>query len=303
VEATGPVSAAVQASRRHGRLEGLQSFFGIIRRNHRAFAGLLILLFFVLMAVAGPYLMPLDNTARYAQRLQAPSWAHPLGTDYAGRDTLAQFVHGSDDVIILSLLKALITVAIAFFVGGMAGVAGGSLDAALMFVTNIILTVPSFPIMMVLSMVVTIKDPFSFALVLSIWSWAGLARAIRSQILSLKNREFIEASRILGLGLPHIVFREMLPNMASYVAYHFIMIMRNAVTASVGLMVLGLVPFSPTHWGMMLNLAMTSTGAVYGSSALIYFVTPIMGIMLFQMGCLFFASGMEEAFNPRLRTQ
>ena len=172
-----------------------------------------------------------------------------------------------------------------------------------MFVTNIILTVPSFPIMMVLAMVVTITDPFSFALVLSIWSWAGLARAIRSQILSLKNREFIEASRILGLGLPHIVFREMLPNMASYVAYHFIMIMRNAVTASVGLMVLGLVPFSATHWGMMLNLAMTSTGAVYGSTALIYFVTPILGIMFFQMGCLFFASGMEEAFNPRLRTQ
>lgn len=286
-----------------GRFAGLRSFFTIIRRNHRAFAGLLLLLFFVLMAAVGPRIIVLDNTARYSQRLQPPSLAHPLGTDYAGRDTLAQFVHGADDVIILSILTAVFTLTIAFLVGGMAGVAGGTLDALLMFVTNVILTVPSFPVMMVLSMVVTITDPFSFALVLSIWSWAGLARAIRSQILSLKNREFVEASRVLDLGLPHIVFREMLPNMASYVAYHFIMIMRNAVTASVGLMVLGLVPFSATHWGMMLNLAMTSTGAVYGSSALIYFVTPIVGIMLFQMGCLFFASGMEEAFNPRLRTQ
>ena len=303
MDTSGTISAEALATQRAGRLDGIRAFFGIIRRNHRAFAGLLILIFFVLMALVGPQILTLDNTARYSQRLQAPSWSHPLGTDYAGRDTAAQFVHGANDVITLSLLTALFTVTIAFLVGGMAGVAGGALDSALMFVTNIILTVPSFPIMMVLAMVVTITDPFSFALVLSIWSWAGLARAIRSQILSLKNREFIEASRILGLGLPHIVFREMLPNMASYVAYHFIMIMRNAVTASVGLMVLGLVPFSATHWGMMLNLAMTSTGAVYGSTALIYFVTPIMGIMLFQMGCLFFASGMEEAFNPRLRTQ
>jgi peptide/nickel transport system permease protein len=303
VDTSGTISAEALATQRAGRLDGIRAFFGIIRRNHRAFAGLLILIFFVLMALVGPQILTLDNTARYSQRLQAPSWSHPLGTDYAGRDTAVQFVHGANDVITLSLLTALFTVTIAFLVGGMAGVAGGALDSALMFVTNIILTVPSFPIMMVLAMVVTITDPFSFALVLSIWSWAGLARAIRSQILSLKNREFIEASRILGLGLPHIVFREMLPNMASYVAYHFIMIMRNAVTASVGLMVLGLVPFSATHWGMMLNLAMTSTGAVYGSTALIYFVTPIMGIMLFQMGCLFFASGMEEAFNPRLRTQ
>ncbi len=303
MEATGSMSAQASQGRRPGRLDGVRAFFTIIRHNHRAFAGLLILVFFVLMAVVGPRVIPLDNTARYSQRLQAPSWTHLLGTDYAGRDTLAQFVHGANAVITLSIITAVFTVGIAFRVGGMAGVAGGSLDALLMFVTNVILTVPSFPIMMVLSMVVTITDPFSFALVLSIWSWAGLARAIRSQILSLKNREFIEASRILGLGLPHIVFREMLPNMASYVAYHFIMIMRGAVTASVGLMVLGLVPFSATHWGMMLNLAMTSTGAVYGSSALIYFVTPIMGIMFFQMGCLFFASGMEEAFNPRLRTR
>lgn len=303
MDTSGSISAQAPAVERPRRLEGIRAFFAIIRRNHRAFSGLLILIFFVLMAVLGPQLIELDNTARYSERLQAPSWTHPLGTDYAGRDTAVQFIHGANDVITLSLLTALFTVTIAFLIGGMAGVAGGALDSGLMFFTNIILTVPSFPIMMVLAMVVTITDPFSFALVLSIWSWAGLARAIRSQILSLKNREFIEASRILGLGLPHIVFREMLPNMASYVAYHFIMIMRNAVTASVGLMVLGLVPFSATHWGMMLNLAMTSTGAVYGSSALIYFITPILGIMLFQMGCLFFASGMEEAFNPRLRTQ
>jgi peptide/nickel transport system permease protein len=280
-----------------------RSFLSVIMRNRRAMTGLIILVGFLVMAVLGPRIIALDIQPHYAQRLQGPTLAHPFGTDYAGRDTLSQFVHGSSAVIMLSFATAVFTMAIAFVVGGLAGVAGGKIDTVLMFITDIILTVPSFPIMMVLSMVISISDPISFALVLSIWSWAALARAIRAQILSLKRREFVESARIMGMGLPHIVTKEMLPNMASYVAYHFIMIMRGAVTASVGLMVLGLVPFSTTHWGMMLQIAMTSTGALYGSNAMTYFLVPIIGIVLFQMGCLFFASGMEEAFNPRLRTQ
>lgn len=282
-----------------------RSFFGVIMRNQRAFLGLLMLIAFFLLAIVGPSVVPLDIKPNYAPgaRLQGPSLEHPFGTDYAGRDTMSQFVHGAAGVIILSFATAVFTLIIAFVIGGVAGVAGGKVDGFLMFITDIILTVPSFPIMMVLSMVITITDPISFALVLSIWSWAGLARAIRAQILSLKRRDFVEAAHIMGLGLPHIVLKEMLPNMASYVAYHFIMIMRNAVTASVGLMVLGLVPFSTTHWGMMLQIAMTATGALFGGPAIWYFLTPVIGIMLFQMACLFFASGMEEAFNPRLRTQ
>ena len=180
---------------------------------------------------------------------------------------------------------------------------GGRVDTIITFITDIMLTVPSFPVMMVLSLAVTITDPISFGLVLSIWSWAGLARAIRSQILSLKQRDFIEASRVLGLSVPHIIFSELLPNITSYIAINFIMIMRNAITASVGLMVLGLVPFSSTHWGMMLQMAVGTSGAMYGSSAIIYLLVPIIAITLFQMGCLFFANGLDEALNPRLRTQ
>ncbi len=284
-------------------MSGVKSFFRVIRRNRRAFAGLVILLIFLLTATVGPFLIPAPTKTNYAERLQLPSLAHPLGTDYSGRDTLAQFVHGSRDVLSVAFLAALFTLTIAFLVGTISGVIGGKVDEIMMLFTNIILTVPSFPIMMVLSMVIEIRNPIVFGLVLSIWSWAGLARAIRSQILSLKNRDFIEASRLLHLSLGHIIFKEMLPNMISYIAINFIMIMRGAITASVGLMVLGLVPFSSSHWGMMLNLATTATGAMYGSSALIYFAVPVCGIMLFQMGCLFFANGLDDALNPRLRTQ
>ncbi len=284
-------------------MNSLKSFFKTITGNKRACFGLILLVFFLALAVIGPEVVPLPTKANYLERLKPPSWIHPLGTDYAGKDTLAQFIHGSRTVILLSFFTATFTIMIAFAIGGISGAAGGRTDAVLMFITNVILTVPSFPIMMLLSMLIQITNPVIFAVVLSMWSWGGLARALRSQILSLKRRDFIEASRVLGLSLFHIVFKEMLPNLASYIAYHFIMIMKTAVTASVGLMVLGLVPFSTTHWGMMLNLAMTSTAALYGTNALYYFLTPVSGIMLFQMGCLFFASGMDEAFNPRLRAR
>lgn len=284
-------------------MEGIKDFFIIIRKNRQAFAGLIILIIFLLISVIGPYVIPPVGKSNYALRLQMPSILHWFGTDYAGRDTLSQFVHGSRNVLFVAFLTAVFTSIVAFSIATLAGVVGGAVEAVLMLFVNVILTVPSFPIMMVLSMIIKITDPLTFALVLSIWSWAGLARAIHTQILSLKNRDFIEASKILGLSLPHVIFKEMLPNMVSYLAINFIMIMRGAITASVGLMYLGLVPFSSSHWGMMLNMATNTTGAMYGSSALVYMLVPILGIMFFQMGCLFFANGLDEALNPRLRVQ
>ena len=131
-----------------------RSFLSVIMRNRRAMTGLIILVAFLLIAVLGPRIIALDIQPHYAQRIQAPSLAHPFGTDYAGRDTMSQFVHGASGVIMLSFATAVFTMIIAFFVGGAAGVAGGKIDTVLMFITDIILTVPSFPIMMVLSMVI-----------------------------------------------------------------------------------------------------------------------------------------------------
>jgi len=275
--------------------------FVILRRNRMAFIGLLILLFFALMATVGPEVVPLDTTQRFEKRFQWPSLEHPLGTDHVGRDTLQQIVHGSRDVLLTAFLAAIFTTAIAILVGMLAGLQGGMMDALLMLMTNIILTVPSFPVMMIIAAVWKVKDPVSLGLLLSIWTWGGLARAIRSQILSLKEREFIEAARALGLSTFHIVFRELLPNVMPYVAINFFSLMRGAITASVGLMFLGLIPFKATNWGMMLNLAAWQAGAIYVPKALFYFGSPMACIILFQLGAFFFASGLDEVVNPRLR--
>ncbi len=281
-------------------MKRLKSIIQVILRNKQATVGAIILLIFFLMATIGPEIVPESTKSDLVNRLQAPSWEHWLGTDYQGRDTFSQFIHGSRNVLLVAFIAGTITILIGFTVGTISGVLGGLVDEILMGVTGIMLTVPSFPIMMVLSMVIKIDNPILFGFLLSMWSWAGLARSIRAQILSLKYRDFIEASHVLGMGMGHIIFKEMLPNMISYILIRVIAIMKGAITASVGLMVLGLVPFQSSHWGMMINLATTTTGAMYGSSALIYFLTPIFGIMFFHMGCLFFANGLDDAFNPKL---
>lgn len=120
--------------------------------------------------------------------------------------------------------------------------------------------------------------------------------------MTLKDRDFIEASRIMGLPNIDIITKDILPNIVSFVAVNFISIMRGAILSSVNLMVLGLVPIDGTHWGMMLQMAISQTSLLYGGlQPIVNFMTPVMGILLFQLGCYLFAMGLDEAMNPRLR--
>ena len=151
-------------------------------------------------------------------------------------------------------------------------------------------------------MVINVSNNVLFGLVLSLWSWAGLAKAIRSQVLVIRNKDFIEASRVMGISTINIILKDVIPNITSFIAINFISIMKGAIMTSVSLMVLGLVPFQGSHWGMMINMAMSQSAVLYGGlGPIVYFMTPIMGIVLFQLGCYFFANGLDEAMNPRLR--
>lgn len=280
---------------------GVKNFFRIIYENKKSFVGLIILIIFAIMATIGPEVINLDLSIKFSERYQGISAQHLLGTDFGGRDTFAQMVHGSREVLTVGALAAIFTISIGFIIGAVSGLLGGWFDVAIMFITNLFLTIPSFPIMMIMSALVKIDNPIMFAFILSIWSWGGLARSIRSQILSLKHRDFIVACRIMGMSTRHIVFKEIMPNLVSYIAINFIQIMQGAIISSVGIMTLGFAPYSPTNWGMMLNLAIQNTGGMFNSSGYLYLAAPIVCLGLFQMGCIFFANGVDEALNPRLR--
>ena len=282
-------------------------FFGFFRalgKNKSACFGAVILLIFFLTAVFGPLLIDADDMrSDMANKLLGPSAEHILGTDHMGRDTLKMIIYGAREVLTVAATTAVMTLVIATVMGMLAAFTKGVVNWLLNILIDVIMTVPSLPVMMLLSMIVKANNYFTFAFVLSIWSWAGLAKAIRAQILSVMTRDYISAARILGLPTRHIIFNELLPGITSYLTMNMIFTMRNSISSAVSLMFLGMADFSATHWGMMIQIAVSKTAAIYGSSALWYFLSPIAAIAIFGMGCFFFSHGLDEVLNPRLRTE
>ena len=270
--------------------------------NKKSTAGLIIMLFFVLMAAVGPVLFKYNPITDEMNKYLPPSAKHWFGTDNLGRDVFRQLVHGSRDVLVIALLTSFLTVILGTVIGMVSGLVGGATDKVSGVITNLFLSIPSFPILLILASFFTIEDPFSFALVLSLWGWAGLSRAIRAQISSLRERDFIQICKVMGLSKVHIIFNELMPNIASYILINFILIMRNAITGSVGIMMLGLASFQPSNWGAMLLRAKDS-GALLIPEAIYFLFAPILAIMLFQMGSILLAHGLDEALNPRLSGQ
>ncbi len=286
-----------------GKIRILLESFKIIRRNKRAFFGFVMLCLFFLMAIFGPMLVPLDMTPDYMHRFLPPCKEHILGTDYAGRDIFAQIVHGSRDIMLIAFSTGFFGILLAISIGISAGLLGGRFDAIVMRIIDVFLTVPSFPVMAIFAALFRISDPITFGLILALWSWPALARSIRSQILTLKKKEFVEVARVMGMSTSHIMFKELMPNIMPYITINFINISKGAITASVGIMLLGLVPLKVENWGMMLNLAAFQSGAIYIPRAWSYLLSPMLAIILFQYSLINFASGVDELFDPRLRTR
>lgn len=274
----------------------------MIRKNPRALFGLAVLVLYFLMAALGPYLIP-DMNIEYENRYQGPSLGHLLGTDYAGRDIFAQIIHGSTDVMLIAFSTAFFATLLAAFIGIFSGLKGGKADSFIMKVVDIFLTLPQFPLMAIFAGLFSISNSISFGLLLAFFSWAGLSRAIRTQVLSLKNKEFIEVCQVMAMPLRHIIVKELLPNMVPFISINFIHLAKNAIVASVGIMLLGIVPLSVTNWGMMLNIAAKQVGALYVPAALPYLLSPIFFIVLLQFALINFAAAVEQIFDPRLRSR
>ena len=283
-----------------GLWKSFKSFCGMIYSNKKAFAGAIILLIFVFLALFGRLIFPYDDTTSFAEMYQKPSGEHWLGTDGMGRDLFDMIIYGTQDVMTIAVLTALITVGLGVIMGIISGYAGGWTDRIIGLISNVFMSLPQFPILLILSMFITIRDNFTLALILSIFSWPGLARSVRSQIISLKERDFIQICSVMGVGRAHIIFSELLPNIMSFVAINFISSMKNAITSSVGMMTLGIALFEPTNWGAIIVSARNS-GAFAIPAARLCIIAPILAIMLFQIGAILFSNGLDEAFNPRLR--
>ncbi len=277
-------------------------FFTTIYYNKKALIGFILVVFFVLMALIGPLFFHFSTAIDYSARLDPPSFAHPLGTDFAGRDTLTEIVIGSQQVLSVAFWAALISLSAGVVIGILAGFIGGVVDEILMIIINLVLTIPSFSLNLILAAIFSVTSPVAFGLLLSVTAWAPLALGVRAQILSLRERDYITVARLMGLGKGYILTRELLPNIVSYLTINFIQSASGAVQASVGIMLLGLVPYSVTNWGQMLNIAINQNGGLSNPSGVYYMLSPILALTLFTFGCFLFANGIDDFFNPRLRT-
>ncbi len=281
----------------------------IVVHNVKALIGFIILIGYILMATIGPYVVPYPKSFTCPAYLPPtlfkwpPSLEHPLGCDYVGTDIWAQIVWGSTTVLEIAFIAGVVTTIVGITVGMVAGFLGGKVDAVLMSITDIVMTIPGLPLLIVLASIIRTSNPVVVGLMLSVTAWAGLARAIRSQVLSLKYREFVEAAKALGMPTWYIVFREIMPNLMSFIAINFIFATVGAIYGSVGLYFLGVLPFTAFNWGIMLNMAYTQAGALYSLSTIHYLLAPIGAIVGLQIGLILFSYAIDEIFNPRLRAR
>lgn len=279
-------------------LISIKKFVKLFFANSKATFGTCVMLFFILLAIFGPIIFPYDETTNALNKFAKPSAQYFLGTDELGRDLFRRLVNGTRDVLTIALFTSIFAVSFGVVLGMISGLFGGITDRIIQLVTNLFLSIPSFPMMLMMSAFLQIDDSISLALVLAIFNWAGLCRAVRAQIISIKERDFILICKVMNLSKSHIIFKELLPNVASYILVNFILIMRSAIIGSVGIMMLGLASFDPSNWGAVLNSAKS---VILVSDATLLWLSPILAIMLFQTAALFLANGLDEILNPRLK--
>ena len=294
---SNPITAKVKQA-----IKSTGTTLRIMRYNRAGYIGFLAIVTIVLISLLGPYFVELDNDTKIDQIYNTPSAEHWLGTDNSGRDIFSYIIHGGKDVLAVGLAAGFISTIIGVTFGTLAGFVGGRVDSIIIAITDFILTIPRFPLLVVLAAMITFDKNVYLGVVLGLLNWPALLRAIRSQALTLRERDFISAARALDLGLPHIIFREIVPNMMSYIIISFTLAMTGAIYALVGLVLLGLAPYAGVNWGVMLSLAY-NRGALYFPNAAWYIMSPVVAIAILQLSLITMNRSLELVFNPRLRTE
>jgi peptide/nickel transport system permease protein len=269
-------------------------------RNGKAVVGLAILLFFLIVALGAPLIARTDPSDFVARPNQAPSRSHIFGTTGQGQDVFAQTVWGSRTSLGVGFAVGFLITAGGLIIGLTAGYFGGRVDDVLSLITNIVLVIPGLPLLVVLSAFLP-PGPTTIMLVLAVTSWAWNARVFRSQMLSLREKDFVAASQVAGESSAYIIFREILPNMTSLVAAAYLSSTLYAISAEASLEFLGLGNPSLVSWGTILYWAQNNAAMLTG--AWWSFVPAGLCIALVAFALAMVNYAMDEITNPRLRAE
>lgn len=287
----------------------------VVWHDWRARVGLAILLVYVAMGAAAwattsHWWMFADVTIiETPSTLEGPvlqqpfeTWEFPLGTSDMGRDLFKQVVHATPAMFQMMAGGAVFATGMAVVWGVVSGYVGGTVDRIMMTVADVLMTVPGLPLVIVLATLLEPENPFTVGIIIVINSWAGFARALRSQVLTIREESFVEASQAMNLSASRILTFDVVPGLMPLVMVNFVTRARNVIVASVGLYFLGILPFSTLNWGVMLQLAYDS-GTWYSMDAIHWLLVPVFTIMLFSLGLILFGQGCDRIFNPRIRAR
>jgi peptide/nickel transport system permease protein len=294
----------------------------VAMEDWRTRIGSLILLYFLAQGFIGPLLVKKPQVLRHETSLEPfhegwvslsptsiagltlplPEFVAPLGTQDTGQSIFGLIVYGTIPMFQMIFAGAVFSIVLAVLIGTIGGYKGGWIDGVLMTITDVVLTRPALALIIVLAAIYPPRNPYIVGLILGIDNWPGLARTIRSQVLSIREESFVEAHRTMGMPLGYIIRRDITAPLMPYISISFANSSRRIIFESVGLYFLGILPFSTQNWGVIMNLAYKRTNLT-NVEDLYWLFIPMITITVFTLGLILMAQGLDRVFNVRLRAR
>jgi len=275
----------------------------VLKYSKKSLSGFLILLVLVVLASIGLQVYkarfevdPTIPAAFYPSLYPSPQ--HPLGTDHYGRDILAMALVGLGNSLIVGVVGGLFATLIAVIIGFTAGYKGGFVDHVLRSLTDTFLVIPTWPIFATLAAYVTIRSMVAFGLLVAAFSWPGAARAIRSQVLSLRSREFVQLAVITNMRTLEIIIFELMPNLLPYIFVSFSYATMGSIMAETALRFLGLGPPDVPTLGYLVNIYIPM-GYLSIMPLTMFFIIALLAAIFIAFNLI--NIGLDEYFNPRLK--
>jgi peptide/nickel transport system permease protein len=277
----------------------------LLRSSTKLQLGLALIALILALALSAPLITQLligDANPRdfgVAPVMELPSWEHPLGTDEFGHDLLALLVYSLGNSLMIGGLAGIIATAIGIVVGFTAGYKGGRLDGFLRSSTDMVLVIPTLPLLLILTASVRVVDVFALAFVLAIFGWPHAARTIRAQVLSLRERPYIDLARLTDENDVEMIFTELVPNLLPYLGLGFATSVVGAILAETGLQLIGFGPGGFSTLGSMINQALAAGMITQGRIDTIVVPAGLLVVLFLALNLI--NMGLEEIYNPRLR--
>ncbi|WP_228845422.1 ABC transporter permease [Phototrophicus methaneseepsis] len=277
-----------------------RSFRDNFNLTPRFIFGLILLLFLIGFGVFGPIILNRPDPLKIVGLLyDPPSQTALLGTDNFGRDIFTQLMHGTKTSLTVGLIAGTIATLIGVLIGTVAGYVGGIVEELLMAFTNVVITIPSIVILILLSIAFSHRSIWVMGFIIGVTSWPWTARAVRAQTSSLRTREHVDVARLSGTRTLPLILWEIIPYMLSYIVMAFVLQLNSGILQEAALSMLGLGIDRGISLGIMLQWALlwesVRTGAWWA------FIPPTLFLTLIAFSLFMLQSSVDDIFNPRLR--